>query len=55
MTKKRELSIWVYATYQLWLKGEKEKLDFIPRYFSEVEDSSYNFTFYSHTNRQIVI
>lgn len=46
MTKKRELSIWLYATYQLWLKGEKEKLDFIPRSFSEVVDSTYNFTFY---------
>ena len=46
MTTKRELSIWLYATYQLWLKGDKEKLDYVPRSFSEVVDSSYNFTFY---------
>lgn len=46
MTKKRELSIWLYATYQLWLKGEKEHLDYVPRSFSEVVDSTYNFTFY---------
>ena len=46
MTKKREFSIWLYATYQLWLKGEKEKLEYIPRSFSEVVDSTYNFTFY---------
>lgn len=46
MTQKRELSIWLYATYQLWLKGEKEKLDYVPRSFSEVVDSTYNFTFY---------
>lgn len=46
MTTKRELSIWLYATYQLWLKGEKENLEYIPRSFSEVVDSTYNFTFY---------
>ena len=46
MTTKRELSIWLYATYQLWLKGEKEKLEYVPRSFSEVVDSTYNFTFY---------
>ena len=46
MTTKRELSIWLYATYQLWLKGEKENLEYVPRSFSEVDDSSYNFTFY---------
>lgn len=47
MTTKRELSIWLYETYQLWLKGEKEKLDYVPRSFSEVDSSTYNFTFYN--------
>ena len=47
MTTKRELSIWLYATYQLWVKGEKENSEYVPRSFSEVDGSTYNFTFYN--------